>query len=136
MATLTGATNAQEAVILNHITGVTSYTMPTALWVGLFTTAPTADDGTGGTEVSGTGYTRVTAVGGTYWNTATTGSVTNKIAISFPEAGGNWDTIIYVGIFTAQTNGTLLYGGSCDSTAITTNQIFRFAAGALTITLD
>lgn len=136
MSTLVGMSDAQEAVVLNHITGVSSYTMPTTFYIGLSTAAPN-EDGTGFTEPSGNGYARVNACGGTYWNTATAGSVTNKIAIPFPETSGSWGTITYFGVFTAASGGSPIYAGSCGSVDLTASgKIARFSAAALTITLN
>jgi hypothetical protein len=57
--------------ILNYVTG--SLAMPSlpAIFLGLYTTAPTSDAGTGGTEVTGGSYARVQVAG-----TATTNATT------------------------------------------------------------
>jgi hypothetical protein len=126
-----------ELELLDHLTGVGAFAMPTHLWVGLFTITP-ADAG-GGTEVSAGGYGRVDHTpGGTNWNTAATGSTSNKTAIAFSAPTANWGVIVAFGVFDAETAGNLLWWG-----AVTPNKTINngdaapsFAAGALTLTLD
>lgn len=49
--------------VLNYITGQLAVPALPSVWLALFTTAPTSDAGTGGTEVSGTAYARVQVAG-------------------------------------------------------------------------
>jgi hypothetical protein len=74
-----------ENKMLGHLFG-TAYTAPTTVYMALSTTTPT-DAGGNVTEPSGNGYARV-AIGNnsTNWNAASGGTVTNKTAITFPEA--------------------------------------------------
>jgi hypothetical protein len=137
MTVLAGLTDILEALVLDHLNGVTSYTMPAHLWLGLSTTEPN-EDGTNFTEhtIGSDGYARVDIAGSSFWNAASGGSVTNKIAIAFAEASGSWGTISHIGLFTASTGGTLLCGGALTSpVAVAANQIFRFPIGTLTRTL-
>jgi len=56
--------------------------------------------------------------------------------ITFPTASGSWGTITHFALFDALTTGNMLMSGALTaSQAITTNQIARFAIGALDITL-
>lgn len=48
---------------LSFVTGQFGKAAPTSMYLALFTTAPTSDAGTGGTEVSGSGYARVQVAG-------------------------------------------------------------------------
>ena len=122
-----------ELKILDHITGKTSYTMPTA-YVGLSTADP-LDTAAGLAEPSGNGYARV-ATDGDDWNAAASGATSNANAITFPTASGSWGTVTHFALFDAATSGNMLAHGALDSSqAITTNQIPRFAVGALDITL-
>lgn len=61
---------------LNFVAGSQSYVSLASRFLALFTTAPTSDAGTGGTEVSGTGYARVQVAGalaaGASWTTSST----------------------------------------------------------------
>jgi hypothetical protein len=122
-----------ELKILDHITGKTSYTKPTC-YVGLSTADP-LDTAAGLAEPSGNGYARV-ATDGDDWNAAASGATSNANAITFPTASGSWGTITHFALFDAATAGNMLAHGSLSaSQAITTNQIARFAAGELDITL-
>ena len=123
-----------ENKILDHITGKTSFTKPTA-YIALSTADPT-DDGSGIAEPSGNGYARVTT-SGSDWDAASSGATANAAIISFPTATGSWGTITHFAIFDASTSGNMLAHGELDTpTAISTNQIARFAIGAFDITLD
>jgi len=122
-----------EDKILDHITGKTSFTMPTA-YVALSTADPT-DDASGIAEPSGNGYARVATTGAT-WDAASGGATANAAAITFPTASGSWGTITHFALYDASTDGNMLAHGELDTpTAITTNQIATFAIGAFDITL-
>ncbi len=126
--------NYLEAKILNHIVGKTSFTMPT-VYVGLSTADP-LDDASALAEPVGNGYARVATTGAT-WEAATAGAQQNAAAISFPEASGSWGTITHFALFDALSGGNMLASGELSvSQAIASGQIFRFAIGALDITLD
>jgi len=126
--------NYLENKLLDHITGKSSYSAPTC-YVGLSTADP-GDDGSGLAEPSGNGYARV-ETSASDWNSASGGSITNAEAISFPAATGNWGTITHVVLFDAASGGNMLASGALDSSqAISTDQVARFAAGTLTISLD
>ena len=125
--------NYSEDKILDHVTGKTSFTMPTA-YVALSTADPT-DDASGIAEPSGNGYARVATTGAT-WDAASGGATANAAAISFPTASGSWGTITHFALYDASTDGNMLAHGELDTpTAITTNQIATFAIGAFDITL-
>lgn len=122
-----------ENKILDHTRGKTSYTMPTA-YVALFTAAPS--DSGGGTEVSGSNYSRVTTAGAD-WTAASSGSGGNANAITFPTPSGSWGTVTHFGIFDASTTGNLLWWGSLTtSKTIGSGDTASFAVGALVLTDD
>lgn len=56
---------------LNHLTGQLAASALPSVWLGLYTIMPTSDAGSGGTEVSGTGYARVQVAGPATTNGAT-----------------------------------------------------------------
>lgn len=122
-----------ELKILDHITGKTSFTKPTC-YVGLSTADP-GEDASGLAEPSGNGYARV-ATAGADWEAAASGATQNANVITFPTASGSWGTLTHFALFDALTSGNMLASGALTSPqAITTNQIPRFAIGALDITL-
>jgi len=103
--------------------------------VGLSTADP-GDDGSGLAEPSGNGYARVSTTSSD-WGAASGGSKSNTSDISFPTATGSWGTITHVCLFDASTGGNLIWSGALSSSqAISTNQIARFSAGDLTLSLD
>ena len=101
----------------------TAYTFPTTIYIGLFSTCPSG--GTGGTEISFTGYARVAeAVGTTNFTTATGGLVKNAVAISWTNTGTAATATCY-GAWDASTGGNLLL----DNT-LTTSQTINSGATA------
>lgn len=139
---MAGKTDYWEQSVLNYTFRAVAMPTITDIYIALFTTIPSADAGTGGTEVSGGSYARqlVTRSGGTAWkdpSTATQGLTENVAAITFPTATGNWGTITSVGVYDASTAGNLLYFGSlASSKTINTGDVFKFNAGDLDITED
>jgi hypothetical protein len=123
--------NYLEAALINVTIRATSYTAPAAVYVGLYTTDPT--DANTGTEVTGGSYARQAATFGAPSNGA---SVTSA-DISFPQAGASWGTIGWIGILDASTAGNLLYHSPLTaSKTIDTGDIFKIAAGSLSVTLS
>ena len=124
-------TNYLEDKLLDHVLNNASFTSPTTVYVGLFTAAPT--DTTAGTEVSGGSYARqVLSV-----STASEGVVTSDADVNFPQATGNWGTIVALGIHDALSSGNLLmYTDLTTSKTIETGDILKVSSGSLTVTLD
>ncbi len=124
-------TNYLENKLLDHVLNNASFTSPTTVYVGLFTAAPT--DTTSGTEVSGGSYARqVLSV-----STASEGVVTSDADVNFPQATGNWGTIVALGIHDALSSGNLLmYTDLTTSKTIETGDILKVSSGSLTVTLD
>ena len=122
--------NYLENALINATLRNTSYTSPTTVYVGLFTTDPT-DAGTG-TEVSGGSYTRQSVT----FAAPSNGVSASNAAVEFPQATGSWGTVTHIGILDALTTGNLLYHTALDvSKAIDTGDIFKIASGSLTVTL-
>jgi len=122
--------NYLENALINATLRNTSYTSPSTVYVGLFTTDPT-DAGTG-TEVSGGSYARVAVTFGAPSN----GVSTNSGAVEFAQATASWGTVTHIGILDASTSGNLLYHSPLDvSKAIDTGDIFKIAIGSLSVTL-
>lgn len=112
-------------------------TTPPALYVALFTVAPAAD-GTGGTEVSGSGYARAAVTqNATNWPAASEGSKSNGATIAFGTAAGSWGTATAFGIYDAVTGGNLLlYGPLTQPQSITTGDGVQVQAGGLVVSLS
>lgn len=112
---------------------------PAAIYLALFTAAPS--DSGGGTEVTGTGYARVAVTqADAKWNIPTTGGVfTNIDDITFPAPTANWGQVTHFGIFDANTSGNLLIWGALTTPKTVNNgdpapKFTGGAPGALSVT--
>lgn len=123
--------NYLENKVLDHVLRNTSYTSPTTVYVGLFTTDPT--DAGSGTEVSGGSYARqVLSV-----TTASGGIVTSSADVTFPQATAQWGTVTHLGLLDAITSGNLLmHTALTTSKSIDNGDILKISSGNLTVTLD
>jgi hypothetical protein len=123
--------NFLENKLLDHVLRNVSYTSPTTVYVGLFTSDPT-DAGTG-TEVSGGSYARqILSV-----TTATGGIVTSSADVTFPQCTASWGTVSHIGLLDALSSGNLLmHTPLTTSRAIETGDILKISTGNLTASLD
>lgn len=122
--------NYLENALINATLRNTAFTSPTTVYLALYTSDPT--DADIGTECSGSGYARQAITFGAPSN----GVSTNSAAIEYAQAGNSWGTITHVGIRDALTTGNLLYHTALDaSKTIATGDVFRVAAGSLSVTL-
>ena len=126
-----------ENKVLDHIVGKTSFTMPSGPYLALFTVAPTAEDGTGGTEASLGNYARITCPG-TSWGAADAGAISNSAAIEYAEcSGAGWGEINGFAIYDAITEGNMIaWGNITTPKTIAGGDTAKFAIGELDITLD
>ncbi len=94
--------------------------------------------GTGGTEVSGGSYARVSVANNlTQWPSAVAGGKTNANAINFPTATGAWGEVVGFGVFDAPTAGNLIAFEELDASAtVSSSDDVRFQAGDLGIQVD
>lgn len=123
--------NYLENKLLDHVLKNVSYTSPTTVYVGLFTTDPT--DAGSGTEVSGGSYARQPLS----VTTASGGIVTSSADVTFPQATANWGTVTHIGLLDALTSGNLLmHTALTTSKTIETDDIIKINSGNLTVTLD
>ncbi len=122
--------NYLENALINATLRNTSYTSPSVVYVGLYTSDPT--DADTGTEVTGGSYARQSVTFGAPSN----GVSTNSAAIEFPQATASWGTVGWIGIEDAVSGGNLLYHTALDtSKTIQNGDIFKIAIGNLSVTL-
>src|SRR5687768_7896160 len=116
----------KAAEILNKEFGATNYTPAATLYIGLRS---------GGSELSGSGYARVSLTNNTTnWTTTSTNQKVNAVAITFPAASADWLAADEVAIYTASSGGSPIYTGNLDPTVtVRSGQTREFAAGDLTI---
>jgi len=126
-----------ELKLLEHMTGKTSWTMPTA-YMSLSTADHTDTGVTTGEPVTTTAYIRQATSGG-HWSAAAAGAIVNSGAITFPQATGSWGTIAYFGIWdnaTPGSGGLLAWGAVSPTKVVSSGDTLQFAANAVSITAD
>jgi hypothetical protein len=111
-----------------------------SLGADIFVSLHTANPGTtGANEVTGGNYARASITRATAsWTAAGTGGATeNSVTVTFPAPTANWGLVTHLGLWTAASGGTFLWGGSL-TTARTINNgdpAPSFASGAIDLTL-
>ena len=106
--------------------------IPTTYYVGLSTTAPTVS-GSNVTEPAGGGYERVPVTGSDF-NVPSSGTVTNKNTIVFPDSITSWGTVTHYLIYDAASGGHLLmYGALSTSQSVDGGVAVALRAGALSL---
>jgi hypothetical protein len=124
----TGFTDFLSGKVIDHIFRNQAYTVPTTVYVGLYTTMPTRS--TAGTEVSGGSYARVAVT----FSAASSGTSANSGTLTWPAATADWGTVLGVCISDASTAGNQLwYGTLTASRNITNGTTFSIATSALTL---
>lgn len=123
--------NYLENKLLDHVLRNESYTSPTTVYVGLYTSDP--GDGNTGTEVTGGSYARqILNV-----TTATGGIVTSSADVTFPQATAQWGTISHIGLLDALSSGNLLmHTPLTTSRVVEVGDVLKIATGSLTASLD
>jgi hypothetical protein len=123
--------NYLENSLLDHVLRGTSYTSPTTVYVGLYTSDPGDDNS--GTECTGGAYARqILSV-----TTASGGIVTSSADVTFPQATDNlgnhfphWP--VGCGNFWQPSYAH----GVDDTRAIETGDVLKISSGSLTASLD
>ena len=122
--------NYGKGKVYDHSTARASWTMPTTVYVALYTSDPTASDA--GTEVSGGSYSRKALTMGA----GTNGAGTNSSTVSFGTATASWGTVTHFGIRDASTAGNLIfYGPLTVSKTVNSGDTFDFLTGDISITI-
>ena len=126
-----GLSNFLGGKVIDHLFRNQAYTPPSTIYVALFTTLPTRS--TAGTEVTASnGYARVAVT----LSAASNGLTDNTGLLTFgPASGGNWGTIVGIGIMDASTAGNLMWFGSL-TTNRTVNDGTTFTIAASDIDID
>ena len=118
--------------MLDHLSGKTSFTMPT-VHVALFKTQPTIAGG--GTECAYTGYAR-DATAAADWNAAASGANSNASEFNFgAKTAGTDETAGWWATFDAPTSGNMLeFGSLAVAKLIQNGDTPKIAAGDLDLT--
>lgn len=121
--------NYLEDKLIDHFLGTTTFTKPSAVYVALYTVAPT--DAGGGTQVTGGSYARQVAT----FTASSGGATSNDSNIDFANMPAA--TVVAVGIFDALTSGNLLLWGTLTTNKTTdAGDTLRIATGDLDISID
>ena len=133
---MAGISRVVRQSILDNFFSIASWTAPTAIYVALYSAAPSAVGG--GTELSGDGYARANHAA---WNNATAAEpsvVTNDGAIEFATASADWLTVTAVGLFdtVTSTGQTFLGYASITAKLVQSGDIARIADTKLEMKLD
>jgi hypothetical protein len=124
------ASNYLENALLNATLANVSYTTPATVYTALYSVAPT--DSTSGTELSGSGYARVSTA-----FSVSSGVATNTGNVTFGPASADWVTAVAWSIADASTSGNILYYGplSTAQTVLNGNSL-TFGIGNVSVTMN
>ena len=125
-----------ENKILDGLLGVAALTLPSEVFLALFTADPT-ETGDVTSELSGDGYNRVTLSG--MFQGAVSGDSKNTAVITFPTASADWPQITHIGVMESGTPATsdMMMRMVLDvPTIVGVGKSFNFDIGALTLTAD
>lgn len=117
-----------EEKLVEHLLSVNAFTMPTATWLKLHT----GDPGDAGTSNASAETTRKEAT----YGEATAGASDLTGAVEWPSwpVGANGETITWVSVWDAETNGNCLCRLQMTvGVAMATGQTFRLTAAAFTL---
>lgn len=123
-------TNYAEDKLRDHLLGITAYTMPTDVYLALYTAAP--DETGGGTECTGGSYARQVI---STWTAGSTGSgsASNSADLSFTNMPAC--TVVAVALLDAASGGNmLLYETLGSSKTVTAGATLPVATGDVVVT--
>lgn len=127
-----------EAKVLDHVNGLTSFTMPAAPSLALFTANPNFETGAGGTEATGGSYVRkaiIATAASVGPGTATVPTVAKVWTVGTDIAAG---TYTGWGVYDAAAAGNLLYGDTFSVSKVLsiTGDTLTFGIGSITQSLS
>lgn len=122
---------------LDHALGKAAWTMPPAIYLGLFTGDPTAT-GSLIDEVAGGSYGRQEMTSKMDVTALSTGLSSNNAAIIFASPTANWNVITHYGIMDALTSGNMLFRKARGSAlnVVAGSAAVRISAAQLVLRVD
>ena len=142
---MAGPSNLMAQAMVNHLMrgSAGAYTLTGPWKVKLWTTSPNYDAGTGGAQLTGTGYTaggQAITMAAASWNAAgSQGSgrrVSNIAVPTWTATAADWSAPI-AGASLVDASGYLMWGKALDTVVtIGSGSTFRFSAAALKLDLD
>lgn len=126
---------------LNWFRGTTYPAAISTAYLALFTAAPTARDGTGGTEVTGGAYARVAIPNADLNAPTTSGSgvtsieqIISNALLTFAQASANWGTVVGMGLYDGLTGGNFLeYGDLTTAQTVSSGNTFQVPSGDVVV---
>ncbi len=134
---MSAASNYLEDKLLDHTLRNTSFSQPSALYLGLFTNtsgnaATNLEANTKTDEVSGGSYARKAVT----FAASSSGTAATSATVTFDAATASWGTITHIAVLDAATSGNVLFWGAVTtSKTIDTGDTFQVSSGNLTISL-
>lgn len=108
--------------------------IPSEMWIGLSTTAPTINGGNVNEPSGSTGYSRMKLEN---LSKPTAGVVTNTANIDFNESTASWGTVTHFVIYDAQNGGNLLqYGALSTPRSVEAATIMTIKTGYLNLSVQ
>lgn len=133
---MAGLTRYAQKKLLDHLLGIASYTMPSAVYLALFTDDPT-ELGTQTSELVGSGYARRPLAGIMSATSLANGQSTNASLIILGPATAAWSLTQYGGVIDAVTGGNMLiYGPLTTAMLVQAGDSPPIYEGSLVLTLD
>lgn len=125
-----------EKLALDFLMTSGTATRPTAWYVALYTSAPNdaSTGSTGGTEVSGNGYSRQSLTMAAASSPG--GTTTSTNAQSFTASGGDFGTVSHMAIIDASSGGNMIWHGALTtSRTVSDGDTLTFSTGNIDLTL-
>jgi hypothetical protein len=130
-----GQTDYMQDALNDHYFTDAAFTATSPYYVAAWTTAP-GEDGTGGTEVTGGSYARVSSTSAD-WGSASAGDISNTSTITFPTATASWGTVVALTINSASSGGNDWFVIPLTSSiAIGIDDVLSFTSGNITVSLS
>lgn len=144
---MAGPSTLMAQAMVNHLMrgSAGAYTLTGPWKLKLFTANPDFDTGSGGTQLTGTGYTaggQSVTMAAASWNAAAAGSpngkmVSNIVVPSWTAGAADWSGAITGAAFIDSGGTNLMWGKALDTPRTVGNgDTFRFSAAALKLALD
>jgi len=131
-------TNYARSALINHLLGVADFTMPTTVWLALFTANPTASGSLADEVPDAVGYSRQNLTAVMDSSTGGGAAESNDTLLFGPDTGTDWDTITHVGLMDTDTIGAgnmLMFGPMDVSKNITVGDSLQFLANSISASL-
>jgi hypothetical protein len=124
--------------IINHWTGIGTWTQPVAVYVGVSTTTPAADGTSGVTEPTGGAYARV-QVTTANWGAVSGGAVASDEDVVFVQATADWNggsNQTHAVFYDAVTAGNFIgFKALQDAKPVISGDTLKILSGDLTLTM-